>query len=95
MLKDFIPYKKVKFFWLHEKGTPNRTNTIEIMYDKLGIAIPDALHHRYSNSNQFRPEWEDIPTEFKQKIWDATIPEREFLSKITWQNGPISFHGLS
>lgn len=102
MLKDFIPYKKVKFYWLHEKGTPNRTNPIEIMYNKLFRSIenpnkPDVLDHRYGywNSNPFRPEWEDIPREFKQKIWDATIPEREFLSKITWQNGPINFHGLS
>ena len=97
MLKDFIPCKKVKFYWLHEKGTPNRTNPIEIMYNKLGIENPnkpDSIHH-YSNSNPFRPEWDDIPTEFIQKIWDATIPEREFLSKITWQNGPINFHGLS
>lgn len=104
MLKDFIPDNKVKFFWLHEDGTPNkwrrwppppnRRNPIEIMYDKLGIAMPSSASARV-NINSYRPKWDDIPREFKQKIWDATILEREFLSKIRWQNGPISFHGLS
>lgn len=93
-LGDFVPHKKVKFFWLHEKDVTNRTNAIELMYQKLGIAYQsktDYIVNRFDN----QPNIKDIPLHHIQKIWQAQQPEREFLSKLRWENGPIQFHGLT
>ena len=95
-LGDFIPHKNVKFFWLHEKEVTDRTNTIELIYQKLGI---EYQHEPGNNeiicNRSFRPDLKDIPQEHIQRICQAQQPEREFLNRLQWENGPIQFYGLS
>lgn len=86
-LENFVPHKNVKFFWLHEIESDR--DLMEIIYKELDVGIGRVQ----INTNHRRPEVDDVPTDFKQRIWDATVSERNFLSKLTWENGPIEFYG--
>lgn len=91
-LENFVPHNRVKFFWMYEL-TEDKKNVIEIFSDRLGINFMD-INRPNRNLNTERPKFEDIPKEFIKKIWVAQTLEREFLSKLTWENGgPIQFKG--
>lgn len=98
-LEDFVPHKNVKFFWMHEKEVINRPNVMKLLYKKLGVVPPKSLDNRkgahYISNPGSRPGIDAIPLEVRKKMWQAQQPEREFLSRLRWENGPIQFHGLS
>lgn len=93
-IEDFIPHKKIKFFWLHEQEVQNRKNLVLLLHEKLGIEPSEDPDVLVSNRNVNRPDIKKIDVRFIQKVWDSQIPERKFLSKLRWENGPIQFHGL-
>jgi len=97
-LENFVPHKNVKFFWMHEKEVKNRPNVMKLLYNKLNITPPMSLDEkrRYiSNQNSLRPGLDEIPLDVRKKMWQAQQPERDFLSRLRWENGPIQFYGLS
>ena len=86
-LSHFVPHKKVKFFWLHERDLTYKTDAIELIHQRLDFEYDKCIH----NTNIDKPDLKDIPLKYIQKIWQSQQPEREFLSKLKWENGPIQF----